>query len=694
MASAHQRLKRAVDRNEHGPANIVLEAVAAELNCSAADEVPAFSAVAYSGGKLFVAGFKHPVVVDLSKLEVQPDRTSVLLDHKPERRVGHIESVSVVGGCLYAQGRISAKTEHAAEVVQSHQQGFRWHVSIGARILEAYEVPAGDSVVVNGARHQGPVIVAAKAKLKELSFVGVGGDEANSVSIAAAYDLGELDMEFQKWVEEKGFDAKSLTDAQRSTLQAAYESQQQPAPQETIPDVQAAAQEMRTAAVAESKRIARIRKVCGQFPDIEAQAIEQGWDEVKAELEALRADRERAPKATASRVAEPEIDGHALEAALCMQFGLSEEKAGKHFDERVMNAALSRKYRSIGLHSLMYRSLQAAGKPFRPGRVDDDTILDFLRAEQELQAAGTAPAGFSYIATTGILGSTANKLLVDAFMGFNGIVPILFGQRSVSDFKSHTAYRLAANGELEEVGTGGSIKHADLSEGSYTLQAKTWGKMLTLTRQDMINDDLGAFEQIPRLLGRKAALKLEKEGWKLVMSMGSPFFSTDNYFDGAATNLQLSSLTTGEQKMLDLKDTAGDPIMATAKYLVTGTAIANTAQTLMGESRIIASEMVNTGGATKQIPALNPHVGKWIPLASPFINSTAITGYSATAWFLWADPADLPPFVVSYLNGRSQPTIESSDVSFERLGMSWRVVFDFGVDDAERLGVIKSKGAA
>lgn len=210
----------------------------------------------------------------------------------------------------------------------------------------------------------------------------------------------------------------------------------------------------------------------------------------------------------------------------------------------------------------------------------------------------------------------------------------------------------------------------------------------------MINDDLGAFEQIPRILGRKAALKLEKEGWKLVMGMSSPFFSTDNYFDGATTNLQLSSLTSGEALMLNMKDAAGDPIMATAKYLVTGTAIANTAQTLMGESRIIASEMVNTGGVTKQLPAINVHAGKWIPLASPYINSTAITGYSATAWFLWADPADLPPFVVSYLNGRSQPTIESSDVSFERLGMSWRVVFDFGVDDAERLGIVKSKGAA
>lgn len=502
-------------------------------------------------------------------------------------------------------------------------------------------------------------------------------------------------MGFAKWVEDNGFDPQALTDAQRGTLQAAYEQQAKaPEPQADVPDIQAAAQEMRTAAVAESKRIAKIRKVCGQFPDLEAQAIEQGWDEVKAELEALRADRERTVKATTSKVTEPEIDGKALEAALCMQFGLSEEKTGKHFDERVMNAALSRPYRSIGLHSLMYRSLQAAGKYFRPGQVDDNTILDFLRAEQELQAAGTAPGSFSYIATTGILGSTANKLLNDSFLSFNGIVPILFGTRSVSDFKSHTAYRLAANGELEEVGTGGEIKHADLSEGSYAIQAKTWGKMLTLSRQDMINDDLGAFEQIPRILGRKAALKLEKEGWKLVMGMSSPFFSTDNYFDGATTNLQLSSLTSGEALMLNMKDAAGDPIMATAKYLVTGTAIANTAQTLMGESRIIASEMVNTGGVTKQLPAINVHAGKWIPLASPYINSTAITGYSATAWFLWADPADLPPFVVSYLNGRSQPTIESSDVSFERLGMSWRVVFDFGVDDAERLGIVKSKGAA
>lgn len=700
MASMKQRARRAQSRGNLGPSNIVLEAAVVDLQAGQETSIPTFSAVAYSGGKLFVSGFRYPVIVDLSRLEASTERMSVLLDHKPDRRVGHLESLTVSNNQVLAQGVISAKTEHATEVVESARQGFRWHVSIGARIVEAYEVGDDQYVFVNGRRHQGPVIVASKARLHEISFVGVGGDEANSVSIAAAHEeQGASDMDYEKWVTDLGFDPTKLTDAQNKALKASYEAAQEIDEKESevkpstedVADPQSAVKELRAMAVAESKRIAMIHKTCHQWPDLEAQAIEQGWDATKSELEAMRKERETAKETKGTQVAI--LDGQALEAALCLQLGLPEEKLAKQFGERVMNEAVGRKYRTIGLHSLVYRSLAATGRHYQPGRVDDETVMDFLRAERELQAAGTAAGGFSYLSTTGILGSTANKLLLDAFLAVGTTVPVLFGKRSVSDFKAHTAYRLAANGELEEVGPGGEIKHADLEEWSYAMQARTWGKMLTLTRTDIINDDLGAFEQIPRILGRKAAVKLEKEGWKLVLSMSSPFFSTDNSDTGSDTVLGIEGLTNGEKLMMNLVDTGGDPIMVSPKYLVTGTAIAATAQTLMGEARIIATEMLNTGGADKQAPALNPHAGKWQPIATPWINAMGLAGASATLWFLWADPADLPPFVVSYLNGKSEPTIESSDVSFERLGLSWRVVFDFGVDDAERLGCVKMAGA-
>ena len=47
--------------------------------------------------------------------------------------------------------------------------------------------------------------------------------------------------------------------------------------------------EIRAAAAAEVERIAAIRRLCaGRIPEIEAQAIREGWNEQRTELEVLR----------------------------------------------------------------------------------------------------------------------------------------------------------------------------------------------------------------------------------------------------------------------------------------------------------------------------------------------------------------------------------------------------------------------
>lgn len=702
MPSKRQAEKRWERKNEI-PATITFDAQSLDLtaNSETTGSAPKFEMLAYSGGKLFVAGYKHPVVVDLDGLE-RSENVSVLLDHSPKKRVGHIENIMVANNQIRAFGVISAASEDATEVLTSHRNGFRWQVSIGCRVLEAFEVARGKTVVINGQPQSGPLIVAARSKLREISFVGVGGDEGNTVAIAAAADCGDLPMEFKEWLEARGLDQSTLTDEQVTVLQAAYEkepkdvaeSKVEPAvtPEVETPDVVA---QLRAEAAAESKRISAIRKMCVGHPDIEAQAIAEGWTEVNAEVAVLRAEREATEKTSgpaihvSGRSVNQEVDGQALEASLCMQLGVEEKRAAQGISEQAMDVASGKKYRRIGLQSLIYRTLAASGKHFTPGEFGDDTIRDFLHCERDLQAS--APGTFSYLSTSGILSNTANKLLLQSFDGARISVPTLFGKRSVSDFKQHTAYRLAMNGDLLEVGPGGDIKHHDLAQESFTSQAKTWGRMLTLTRTDMINDDLGAFEQIPRILGRKAALTLEKQGWTLVLSNPSGFFTSANSASGTSTALQISSLTTAEQKMLDQTDAAGDPILMSGRYLVTGTALAATAVTLMGEQRIIATNYA--GSASTTAPALNPHAGKWTPIASPYINALSLTGSSATLWYLWGDPMDQAPFVVSYLNGREQPTIESSEVDFNKLGMSWRVVFDFGVDDAESRAIVKMAGA-
>jgi hypothetical protein len=49
---------------------------------------------------------------------------------------------------------------------------------------------------------------------------------------------------------------------------------------------------------------------------------------------------------------------------------------------------------------------------------------------------------------------------------------------------------------------------------------------------------------------------------------------------------------------------------------------------------------------------------------------------------------------VAFLNGRDMPIVESADADFNTLGVMFRGYHDFGVDQAEYLAGVLSKGAA
>ncbi|MBI9019280.1 MAG: hypothetical protein JEZ07_18665 [Phycisphaerae bacterium] len=55
--------------------------------------VPKFSMTAYTGGKMNISGFTHPVVVDLDGLEIASQSIPIRLDHKPTQGVGHTDIV-------------------------------------------------------------------------------------------------------------------------------------------------------------------------------------------------------------------------------------------------------------------------------------------------------------------------------------------------------------------------------------------------------------------------------------------------------------------------------------------------------------------------------------------------------------------------------------------------------------------------
>jgi hypothetical protein len=88
----------------------------------------------------------------------------------------------------------------------------------------------------------------------------------------------------------------------------------------------------------------------------------------------------------------------------------------------------------------------------------------------------------------------------------------------------------------------------------------------------------------------------------------------------------------------------------------------------------------------------NPHQGKFRVEVSRYLSNSQYTGNSAKAWYLLAEPTDLPAIEVAFLNGLGAPTIETADADFNVLGVQMRGYHDFGVALQDPRGGLKSKG--
>lgn len=663
--------------------------------------------LAYAGGVIDPMGW-GPTLVDLAGMEV-PASAPILVDHENSiNGIAGAGTPSVSSGKLSIDGVVAAG-ETGAKIVALLESGIPLQASIGAKPGATRYVRPGEKIVANGRTHKAPVngmTFVESCALREISIVAVGGDGATKVQLAAkAAEVGQ--MNFDDWLKANGFEADELNEKKTAALRAAYESEQHPktppaqaAPrQEPEPAADDPVAKNRLNAKAEAARIEAIDGVLGdKAPELRLRAIGEGWDanRTKAELElvTLRASAPKGPSpAPWQNAATPEI----IEASLCLTSGMKPDRVALGVEaskrEQVMNEAVSGRMRGFGLHALYDIVLRAAGVTFVGNRKSDEFIRATFDANRTLCASG----GFSTLSLTGILSNVANKALIDAYQQVQVTWPKFCAVRQHTDFKSNTRYRLDSSGAFTKVAQDGELKHVGLTDDTYTNQLDTYGAIIALTRQMQINDDLGAFMQIPTILGNMAAIRTEEAVFVLLLSNPSSFFHANNrnLATGAGSALGISSISTAEQKFLDQIDPNKKPILISPVGILVPSTLKVAAETIYSERMLIA------GTATEAQPAANPHAGKYPVVASPYLNNTAIkdqdgatiTGQSSTAWYLFADPAIRAAIAVAFLNGQQTPTIQSAETDFSTLGMQWRAVHDFGVGMEDPVAMVKSNGA-
>jgi len=618
----------------------------------AAGSMPRFRVLAYTGGKIRVSGWQYPVVVDLSGLEIPSQKIPVRFNHDPASGIGHTTKIAVVKSALVAEGVISRSTAAAMEVIESAKKGFPWQASVGLSVEDYEEIDEDEEVEVNGSKFTGPLIVISRSILDEISFVDLGADRNTTVSVAAKRSI-------------------TMTTNEQSTSKN-----------------DTSAKAIIARAKAERRRLAAIRALIEEAAssrnvDIElleriaAQAEDEGWDVQRTELEILRATRPRVKEVgQRQKTYTPAV----IEAALCLSCGIPDERLAKDRDygEKVVEQAWPLRRR--GLLGMLSLALEASGVrvPYNPNELYD-TIVQMQRSPN-LQAAG-----FSTVNLPGILGNVANKILLDAFTQ----QPVTYDQiaaiEDFSNFHVHNIYRLDATGSFVRVPHDGELPHGQLVESAYTNKLDTYGMMLTITRQQIVNDDLGAFKSLIAQLGRRARIALERALYNVVMEATDNFYSAANGNRLTSAPLGIDSIGRARAALSKMLDANGDPLAIEGQYILVPPELEPLALQIYTSMTLNETTEVN-----RPRPVNNPYVNRYKPVSSPFLSSGSGAGQSPTTWYMIANPALVPAFQVAFLEGRRAPTIETADTEFRTLGLSMRAYWDFGVARIDPRGAIKA----
>lgn len=330
------------------------------------------------------------------------------------------------------------------------------------------------------------------------------------------------------------------------------------------------------------------------------------------------------------------------------------------------------------------RTRQAEALPYRMGGLEelpeasrtyaDVSLMDMAREAVERMGTSTrgmsrdevlhraAAHGTSDFALT-VMDATG-KTAMASYRAAESPLKELCRKQTLRDFKTSTAIRLGEMGELEEMAENGEFTATSRAEEGESINLKTFGRRIDLTRNLIINDDLNLLSDTVRAFGEAAA---QTEAAIMVamltgnpdMRDGTPVFDASRGNIGGTAGLPSKATLTENREAMRLRTgTDGKTIIdAPPRYLLVPADLETEAEEILAAIQ---------PGTTADV---NPFAGKLKLLVEPRLP----TG----TWYLFADPARLACLRYAYLSGAEGVQVQRRE-SWDTLGLSFRGFLDFG----------------
>ncbi|MFN4287470.1 MAG: prohead protease/major capsid protein fusion protein [Brevundimonas sp.] len=328
----------------------------------------------------------------------------------------------------------------------------------------------------------------------------------------------------------------------------------------------------------------------------------------------------------------------------------------------------ARQYRGMTLLELARESLGNAGVSTR-GLSRDEVATRALHSTSDFPE---------------ILAAVTNKTLRQAYEAYPRTFMLFCRQVLATDFKAMHRVQLGEAPQLLEVGESGEFKRGTLGESKESYKVKTYGRVVAITRQVLINDDLDAFTRIPAMYGNSIAQLESDVVWGIVtsnpaMADGTALFHA-NHRNLAGTGAALDVTSVGAARAAMAKQTGLDKktvLNIRPAFLIVPAALELKAEQLVAQNLVPAQ----SGNVVPQ------SIRTLAPISEPRLDAA-----SETAWYLAASPNQIDTIEYAYLEGQQGAYIETRN-GFDVDGVEIKCRLDFGAKAIDWRGLYKNPGA-
>jgi hypothetical protein len=199
-----------------------------------------------------------------------------------------------------------------------------------------------------------------------------------------------------------------------------------------------------------------------------------------------------------------------------------------------------------------------------------------------------------------LMSDAINRTLRQAYTAAPSGLKRIARQTTARDFRTMHRIQLSAAATLLPVNESGEFHSSPLTDQEETYRLGTYGRIVGLTRQAFINDDLGALNDLTRRMG-VAAANFEAQFLVDVLQANAAMKDTHPVFDAAHGNLAATGTVISQQSLSDARAAmrrqtglVGEAIEVTPKFLVVPTNLETLAERQLTQIQAVQIENVNT----------------------------------------------------------------------------------------------------